>query len=141
MRTGGRPATEYWIDVISAIKNNHADFLVIAEAYWDSEWKLQQQGFTSATTRSFTTGWSTAMPRASVFTSVQILPYQGKLLRFIENHDEPRAATTFSHAKERATALTIATLPGIKLFHEGQLEGRRVRLPVFLGRRPYEPEN
>jgi hypothetical protein len=25
------------------------------------------------------------------------------------------------------------------MFHEGQLEGRRVRLPVFLGRRPEEP--
>jgi hypothetical protein len=35
--------------------------------------------------------------------------------------------------------LTTATLPGIKLFHEGQLDGRKVRLPVFLGRRPDEP--
>jgi hypothetical protein len=30
------------------------------------------------------------------------------------------------------------TLPGAKLVHEGQIEGRRVRLPVFLGRRPPE---
>jgi hypothetical protein len=33
----------------------------------------------------------------------------------------------------------VATLPGASLFHEGQLEGRRIRLPVFLGRRPVEP--
>jgi hypothetical protein len=65
--------------------------------------------------------------------------YQEGLIRFIENHDEPRAAVTFSLAKQRAVALTIATLPGIKLFHEGQFEGRKVRLPVFLGRRPDEP--
>ena len=25
------------------------------------------------------------------------------------------------------------------MFHEGQFEGRKVRLPVFLGRRPEEP--
>ena len=35
--------------------------------------------------------------------------------------------------------MTIATIPGAKLFHEGQFEGRKVRLPVFLGRRPAEP--
>jgi hypothetical protein len=31
------------------------------------------------------------------------------------------------------------TLPGAVLLHEGQFEGRKVRLPVFLGRRPDEP--
>jgi hypothetical protein len=67
------------------------------------------------------------------------LAYQGKLLRFIENHDEPRAAATFSPSKQRAAALTTATLPGIKLFHEGQFENRKIRPPVFLGRRPGEP--
>jgi hypothetical protein len=64
--------------------------------------------------------------------------YQEKLIRFIENHDEPRAASTFAHQKARAVAVTFATLPGAKLFHEGQFEGRRVRLPVFLRRRPEE---
>ena len=66
-------------------------------------------------------------------------PYLRKLLRFIENHDEPRASATFTPEKQRAAAVTIATLPGIKLFHEGQFEGRTVRLPTFLGRRPPEP--
>ena len=35
--------------------------------------------------------------------------------------------------------MAIATLPGATLWHEGQFEGWRVRLPVFLGRRPDEP--
>src|SRR5208283_3985548 len=65
--------------------------------------------------------------------------YQEKLLRFIENHDEPRAAATFSPAKERAAALTASTLPGARLSYEGQIEGRKIRLPVFLGRRAEEP--
>jgi hypothetical protein len=65
--------------------------------------------------------------------------YQDKLIRFIENHDEPRAATAFSHQGAFAAAVAIATVPGARLFHEGQFEGRRIRLPVFLGRRPAEP--
>ena len=39
----------------------------------------------------------------------------------------------------RAAAVTVATLQGAVLFHDGQFEGRRVRLPVFLRRRPKEP--
>jgi hypothetical protein len=42
---GPRPAKEYWEDVISAVKESHAGFLFVAEAYWDLEWELQQQGF------------------------------------------------------------------------------------------------
>jgi len=34
--------------------------------------------------------------------------------------------------------VVAATLPGARLFHEGQIEGRKVRLPVFLRRRPPE---
>ena len=44
----------------------------------------------------------------------------------------------FSPARERAAAVTIATIPGARLFHEGQFEGRKVRIPVFLGRRPVD---
>jgi hypothetical protein len=65
--------------------------------------------------------------------------YQERLVRFIENHDEPRAAATFSPEKERAAAVATITLPGAILLHEGQFDGRKVRLPVFLGRRPDEP--
>jgi hypothetical protein len=34
--------------------------------------------------------------------------------------------------------VAVLTLTGAKLLHEGQFEGRKVRLPVFLGRRPEE---
>jgi hypothetical protein len=37
--------------------------------------------------------------------------------------------------------VAILTLPGVRLLHEGQFEGRHVRLPVFLGRRPAEPDD
>lgn len=67
------------------------------------------------------------------------LAYQEKLLRFVENHDEPRAAATFAPTKERAAAVATSTLTAARMFHEGQFEGRKLRLPVFLGRRTQEP--
>ena len=47
------------------------------------------------------------------------------MVRFIENHDEPRAAATFFPGKARAAAVALLTLPGAKLLHEGQFEGGR----------------
>ena len=59
------------------------------------------------------------------------LDYQDRLVRFIENHDEPRAATAFSAPKEHAAAIVVATVPGAKLIYDGQLQGRKVKLPVW----------
>ncbi len=138
-RAGTRPPTEYWVQVISAIKKQFPNFLFIAEAYWDLEWELQQQGFDFCYDKKLYDRLEHSNAESIRLHLCAELEYQTKLLRFIENHDEPRAASTFSQARERTAALTAATLPGIKLFHEGQFEGRRVRLPVFLGRRPDEP--
>ena len=138
-RAGPRPSTEYWVDVISAIRGRHPGFIFIAEAYWDMEWELQQQGFDFCYDKKLYDRLEHSNAEDIRLHLCADLAYQGKLLRFIENHDEPRASATFSSAKQRAAALTTATLPGIKLFHEGQFEGRKVRPPVFLGRRPGEP--
>jgi hypothetical protein len=138
-RAGARPNTEYWTEVITAVKNRHPGFLFIAEAYWDLEWNLQQLGFDFCYDKKLYDRLEHAPAESVRLHLCADMGYQNKLLRFIENHDEPRAAATFSPAKERVAALTMATLPGIKLFHEGQFEGRKVRPPVFLGRRPNEP--
>jgi hypothetical protein len=63
------------------------------------------------------------------------------MVRFIENHDEPRAAAAFPDGKGRAAAVAVLTLPGARLLHEGQFEGWKVRLPVFLARRPEERDD
>ena len=138
-RAGPRPATEYWVDVIPAIKRARPDFLFIAEAYWDLEWELQQKGFDFCYDKKLYDRLEHGNAESIRLHLCADPAYQQKLLLFIENHDEPRAAATFSSAKERVAALTMATLPGAKLFHEGQFEGRKVRPSVFLGRRPTEP--
>ncbi len=137
-RAGPRPATEYWAEVISAIKKDYPAFLFIAEAYWGLEWELQQQGFDYCYDKTLYDRMEHADAESIRLHLCADLAYQGKLLRFIENHDEPRAAATFAPPRQQAFAVTAATLPGTRLFHEGQFEARKVRLPVFLGRRPPE---
>jgi len=111
----------------------------MAEAYWDLEWELQQQGFNYCYDKRLYDHLEHDSAESVRLHLCADLAYQGKLVRFIENHDEPRALSAFSPPKERAAAVTMATIPGARLFHEGQFEGRRVKLPVFLGRRPVEP--
>ena len=137
-RAGERAASEFWWQVIRAVREKNHDFLFMAEAYWDMEWELQQQGFDYGTATRL---YDCLVHEAAENIRQHLLAdlnYQEKLVRFIENHDEPRAANIFWPQRLPAAAVTIATLPGAKLFHEGQFEGRQVRLPVQLGRRPSE---
>jgi hypothetical protein len=138
-RAGATPATQYWVDIISAIKRSHPGFLFIAEAYWDLEWELQQQGFDFCYDKKLYDRLEHSHAESIRLHLCGDPAYHQKLLRFIENHDEPRAASTFGSPRQRAAAVVISTLPGIRLFHEGQFEGRTVRPPVFLRRRGQEP--
>jgi glycosidase len=138
-RAGVRPQEEYWREVISAVRSQYPDMLFVAEVYWDLEWDLQQLGFDYCYDKRLYDRLQQDNVESVRLHLTAGLDYQDKLVRFIENHDEPRAAAAFSPEKERVAALAIMTLPGAKLLYEGQLEGRRVRPPVFLARRPAEP--
>lgn len=138
-RAGVIPAREFWDEVIPAVKAKYPGFLLIAEAYWDLEWELLQQGFDYCYDKRL---YDRLRHAGADDVRQHLLAdpcYQKRLVRFIENHDEPRAAAVFNDRQARAAAVTNATLPGASLWHEGQFEGRRIRLPVFLNRRPPEP--
>ena len=138
-QVGPKPAEDYWRAIIPAIKAGQPDFKFIAEAYWDLEWELQQQGFDYCYDKKLYDRLEYSDAESVRLHLLADDAYQQKMLRFIENHDEPRAAKAFPEAKGRAAAVAMMTLPGGKLLHEGQFEGFKVRLPVFLGRRPDEP--
>jgi hypothetical protein len=110
----------------------------MAEAYWNLEWALQQQGFDTCYDKQICDRMEHAPAETVRLHLCADLDYKEKLVRFIENHDEPRGAATFTPEKHRAGAVTALTLPGARLNHDGQMEGRRVHLPVFLARRPEE---
>ncbi len=132
-------STNYWTTVIAAVKAKWPEFRFIAEAYWDLEWELQQQGFDYCYDKKLYDRMEKGDAESVRLHLLADRSYQEKMVRFIENHDEPRAAATFGGGKDRAAAVAILTLPGAKLLYEGQFEGRKVRLPVFLGRCPAEP--
>ena len=138
-RAGAKPATDYWTTIIAAIKGRVREFRFIAEAYWDLEWQLQQQGFDYCYDKKLYDRMEHGAAENIRLHLLADLPYQEGMVRFIENHDEPRAAAAFPDGKGRAAAVAVLSLPGARLLHEGQFEGLKVRLPVFLARRPEEP--
>ena len=138
-RAGELPSEEYWSEMIRAVRLKYPHVLFMAEAYWDLEWDLQQLGFDYCYDKRLYDRLVHDNAESARMHLTAGLNYQDKLVRFIENHDEPRAAATFSPEKERAVALILMTLPGAKLLYEGQFEGRKIRPPVFLARRPIEP--
>ena len=138
-RAGPRPDEEFWPAVIAELRTRHPETVLIAEAYWDMEWTLQQQGFNFCYDKRLydrILGEDASSVRGHLHADVS---YQSRLVRFLENHDEPRIADRLPPVLWRPAAVTVATLPGATLWHEGQFEGRRVRPPVFLARRPDEP--
>ncbi|XER99963.1 hypothetical protein HEP87_02760 [Streptomyces sp. S1D4-11] len=138
-RAGTPPAEDFWPYVIRRVRERHPDLLFVAEAYWDLEWDLQQQGFDHCYDKRL---YDRLVHEGAGSVRDHLgagLAYQRRLVRFLENHDEPRAAAILLDGRERAAAVAVATLPGATLWHEGQFEGRRVRPPVFLSRRPQEP--
>jgi hypothetical protein len=138
-RAGPQPTEEFWPAVLAELRIRHPETVLIAESYWDLEWELQQQGFSFCYDKRLydrIVGQDAPAARAHLRAD---LDYQSRLLRFLENHDEPRIAARMPPDAERAAAAAIATLPGATMWQEGQFEGRRVRPPVFLARRPDEP--
>ncbi|HVO44513.1 MAG TPA: alpha-amylase family glycosyl hydrolase [Aggregatilineales bacterium] len=133
------PGTEFWSAVIPPVKAQAPDFLFIAEVYWDMEAELHGLGFDFCYDKRLYDRLRRQEPASVRDHLLAEMAYQERLVRFIENHDEPRAVSAFGIEKAKASAVLSATLPGATLFHEGQFEGRQTRVPVQLDARPGEP--
>ena len=132
------PDSEFWTDAIAALP---AGFIWIAEAYWDMEPRLQALGFNYTYDKRL-------YDRLIAADAGQIRAHLGadvgeqtRMARFVENHDEPRAMATFGRQRLPGLTALIATLPGLRFFHEGQFEGRTIHLPMPLDRAAAEPED
>jgi hypothetical protein len=137
-RAGSPQPEPYWHQVIAAVRAEHPDFLFAAEAYWDREPDLVAQGFDHCYDKRL---YDRLVhdDAASVRQHLEADPaYQAHLVRFLENHDEPRAAATFAPGRHQAAAVIVATTPGAFLLHQGQLAGRRQHVPVQFDRWPTE---
>ena len=111
----------------------------MAEVYWDLEWTMLQQGFDYAYDKRLYDRLREGHARPVREHFHAGLDYQDKLARFLENHDEPRAAATFSPGINEAAAVIAFLSPGLRFFHQGQFQGRRKRISPHLVRAPQEP--
>jgi hypothetical protein len=137
-RTWGIPAQPFWPTAIERARARFPDFLFMAEVYWELEWTLLQQGFDYAYDKRLYDRLRAgrAQPvRQHLEASVD---YQGKLARFLENHDEQRAAATFAPGMHQAAAVIAYLSPGLRFFHHGQNEGRKIHIPPHVVRGPSE---
>ena len=137
-RTWGIRPEPFWSKAVRQVRDRFPEFTFMAEAYWDLEWTLMQDGFDYAYDKRLydrlREGHATPV-REHLSAS---LDYQNRLVRFLENHDEPRAAATFPPDVHRAAATITFLSPGLRLFHQGQLEGHKKRISPHLGRGPDE---
>lgn len=140
-RTWGTPSQPFWRQAIGKVRARHPNFCFMAEVYWDLEWTLQQEGFDYAYDKRLYDRLREGHARLVRDHLRAGLDYQDKLARFLENHDEPRAAATFPEDQHKAAAVISFLAPGLRFFHQGQFEGRLKRISPHLCRAPEEPVN
>jgi glycosidase len=138
-RTWGISAEPFWPRAIATVRRQSPEFLFMAEVYWGLEWTLQQQGFDYTYDKRLYDRLRDGHAQPVRDHLRAGMDFQNKLARFLENHDEPRAAATFPSEVHEAAAVVTYTAPGLRFFHQGQLEGRRKRISPHLGRGPDEP--
>jgi hypothetical protein len=137
--TWGIRAELFWPTATEAVRHEYPQFQFMAEVYWDREWTMQQQGFDYTYDKRLYDRLREGHARPVREHFHADLDYQNKMARFLENHDEPRAATTFSPEVHEAAAVITFLSPGLRFFHQGQFEGRRKRISPHLVRGPDEP--
>ena len=140
-RTWGIPAKLFWPEATRLAREKVPGFCFMAEVYWDMEWPMQQQGFDYAYDKRLYDRLREGHARPVREHFHAGLDYQNKLARFLENHDEPRAAATFPAGQHEAAAVITFLSPCLRFFHAGQFEGRLKRISPHLGRAPEEPVN
>ena len=124
------PKTEFWQEALAAVPA----FVWLAEVYWDMEWRMQQLGFEFTYDKRLydrLREGTTEQVRAHLGADIS---YQNKLARFLENHDEPRSAAVFAREKMPSVVTLLSTLPGMRFYHHGQLDGLKTFVPMPLAK-------
>jgi glycosidase len=138
-RTWGLQAELFWPTATQRVRKQSPGFLFMAEVYWDLEWTLQQQGFDYTYDKRLYDRLREGHARPVRDHLRADRDYQNKMARFLENHDEPRAAATFAPGMHEAAAIITFLSTGMRFFHQGQFEGRKKRISPHLVRAPKEP--
>jgi len=128
LKSAAAPKTEFW----TAARRAVPDLILLAEAYWGTEQRLLDLGFSFAYDKGFYDALRDAKP-AEIHSRLAAAPaLQSHFARFLENHDEPRCAAIFGKLRLPGAATLMGTAPGMRFYDQGELEGRSVYLPITL---------
>jgi glycosidase len=131
------PAEEFWREATRALPN----FIWIAEAYCDCEWALQQLGFDFTYDKRLYDRLRDGFARDVYLHLKADWEFQSRSVRFLENHDEGRAAAVLGKNRLPAIAVLVCTVPGMHFVNDGQLEALRTQAVVQLARTREEVED
>jgi hypothetical protein len=140
-RTWGLRPASFWPTAICRAHACNPGFLFMAEVYWDLEWTLQQQGFDYTYDKRLYDRLREGHARPVRDHFRADMAFQRRSARFLENHDEPRAAAAFAPGTHQAAAILTFLCPGLRFIHQGQMDGLTKRIPVHLCRGPVEAVN
>lgn len=138
-RIWGVTPAPFWPAAISAVCQVHPDFIFMAEVYWNMELQLLEQGFDYTYDKPFYDRLVQGNASEVIKLLQMPLTSQHRSVRFLENHDEARAAAVYANQQHKAAAVITYLSPCLRFFHQGQLEGFRQKISVHLCRGPLEP--
>jgi hypothetical protein len=122
------PEKEFWTEVHTAVPG----LILLAEAYWGTESRLLDLGFSFAYDKSLYDALRDSnIPDVHARLAVDASS-QSRMARFLENHDEDRCIAVFGRERIPSVGTLMGTLPGMRFYHQGELEGRRIHFPITL---------
>ena len=128
LRGAAAPKNEFWVEARAAVPR----LSLLAEAYWGTEQRLLDLGFSFAYDKDLYDAVKDARTDEIHARLEASAEYQSRLARFLENHDEQRRAVVFPNARLSAAGTLMGTLPGMRFYHQGELEGLRNYQPITL---------
>src|SRR5580704_14275325 len=122
------PEKEFWTEAHAAVPS----LTLLAEAYWGTEQRLLDLGFSYSYDKTLYDALrdhNIPQIRERLANSPE---RQNDFARFMENHDEQRRAVVFPNDRLAADGTLLGTLPGMRFYHQGELEGRKIHMPITL---------
>ncbi len=137
--TWKRAMQPFWRSCLDRVRAEHPGTLFMAEVYWNREYELQQAGFDFTYDKILYDRLLSGDAESVRAHLRAALDYQNHCVRFLENHEEQRAAARFSYPDHHRGALLLTGMvPGMLLCHEGQEDGRLVHNSMHACRRAQE---
>lgn len=126
---GAKPMPrEFWADVHEQVPQ----LILLAESYWGTEGRLLDLGFSFVYDKGFYDSVRDINAPAVHGALAAPLSYQNRTARFLENHDEHRAVEVFGKDRIVSVGTLMGTVPGMRFYHQGELEGASTYLPITL---------